>query len=421
MGAKESRETFYAIQQDQQTTMKQNTAIAKRFADNQETIKPQHEADVTQMAKFVLVLIDTQTNTTKIREEKKEVDIEGTTYEMVEFISRGGFGEIHKAKVKNKNVMVAIKIMESKLSIQEEIKNEINFLRLMKQVPIDNHPVIEFYGSKIDREGIYIAMELASCDLGTFWCHRVSNETVEHLVIIGIIIIVYVLRALTFLEKLNIIHGDIKPQNIVIVANEECFHIKLIDFGTIEKMNTQRMQLTVDANKAYTIFFVSPEFLKRDSKNLVSRHLHKKSDAWAAGVLFYLLFCGALPWKDQFEYENFCNDRSAKDIIIPEEGGYKMIIELLLKKNPEERSSAKETLMQLKAHPIFGSIVETLHEKFCSVDDVCHMIVPDDVQQGIGKPITESVNFTKFRKHFCFCVCLFIEKYNYECTVYEQK
>ncbi|CAF3503021.1 unnamed protein product, partial [Rotaria sp. Silwood2] len=126
--------------------MKQNTAIAKRFADNQETIKPQHEADVTQMAKFVLVLIDTQTNTTKIREEKKEVDIEGTTYEMVEFISRGGFGEIHKAKVKNKNVMVAIKIMESKLSIQEEIKNEINFLRLMKQVPIDNHPVIEFYG-----------------------------------------------------------------------------------------------------------------------------------------------------------------------------------------------------------------------------------------------------------------------------------
>ncbi|CAF4501908.1 unnamed protein product, partial [Rotaria sp. Silwood2] len=168
--------------------MKQNTAIAKRFADNQETIKPQHEADVTQMAKFVLVLIDTQTNTTKIR----------------------------------------------------------------------------------------------------------------------------------------------------------------------------------------------------DSKNLVSRHLHKKSDAWAAGVLFYLLFCGALPWKDQFEYENFCNDRSAKDIIIPEEGGYKMIIELLLKKNPEERSSAKETLMQLKAHPIFGSIVETLHEKFCSVDDVCHMIVPDDVQQGIA-------------------------------------
>jgi serine/threonine protein kinase len=174
----------------------------------------------------------------------------------------------------------------------------------------------------------------------------------------------------------------------VIVPNEQAFCIKLIDFGTVEKMNTLRAQQTVDASKGFTLFFVSPEFLKRNSKNLVSRHLHKKSDAWAAGVMFYLLFCGELPWEDQSDYENFCNDRNAKDIIVPDIGGYKMSIDLLLKKNPNERSSAKATLMQLKAHPVFGKIVESLHENFCPVDDVCNMRVPDDVRQGLRKLIT---------------------------------
>ncbi|CAF3431363.1 unnamed protein product [Rotaria sp. Silwood1] len=146
-------------------------------------------------------------------------------------------------------------------------------------------------------------------------------------------------------------------------------------------MYTQREQLTVDADKVHTVFFASPEFLRYDSKNRISRHLHKKSDVWAAGVMFYLLFCGEFPWNDEKEYKHFCNDRFAQDIVVPVTGGYRMIIELLLRKNPDERSSAKETLKQLKAHPVFGKIVESLHKSFCPVDDVCYMEVPDDVRQ----------------------------------------
>ncbi|CAF4748640.1 unnamed protein product, partial [Rotaria sp. Silwood1] len=312
------------------------------------------------MARLLLALAQSKNNETVIRDEKGEIEIEGTTYEIVQFVNRGGFGEIYKAKVKNKNMMVAIKVMENTPGIQEEIRNEINFLRLTKQIPIDNHPIIEFYGSKLTKEGIFIAMELAACDLVTFWLNKVSEGDAQDIIVSGIIIIIYVLRALAFLEKLSIIHGDIKPQNLVIVPSEQGFCIKLIDFGTVEKMNTLRAHLTVDANKSHTLYFASPEFLHRNSKNIMSRRLHKKSDAWAAGVMFYLLFCGGLPWKDQYEYENFCNDKDAKDVAVPEDGGYKMIIELLLKKNPDDRSSAKDTLMQLKAHPVPNDVRQGL-------------------------------------------------------------
>lgn len=388
MGSSDSKAKIDVLEQQHSLLMKQNADMAKRLAEQEENSKRQHEATVEQIAKMILILAQSNVNETVIRNEKREIEIEGTTYELIEFVNRGGFGEIHKAKVKNKNMIVAIKVMENAPGLQEEIKNEINFLRLTKRIPIVNHPVIEYFGSKVMKEGIFIAMELAACDLLTFWINKVSNSDAEEIAVFGIIIIIYVLRALTFLEQINIVHGDIKPQNLVIVPNEQSFCIKLIDFGTIEKMNTRCAQMTVDATKAFTLFFVSPEFLKRDSKNLVSRHLHKKSDAWAAGVMFYLLFCGKLPWKDQYDYENFCNDRNTRDIVVPDIGGYKMIIELLLKKNPNERSTAKATLMQLKAHPTFGKIVQTLSKNFGPVDDVCNMRVPDDVRQGLRKSIT---------------------------------
>ncbi|CAF1319611.1 unnamed protein product [Rotaria sp. Silwood1] len=385
MGGRESRAKIDAIERQQQALMEQNTNIAKRLAEQEEANKRQHEAAIEQIARMFLALIQSKNNETVINNEKREIEIEGTTYEIIQFVDRGGFGEIYKAKVRNKNMLVAIKAMPNRPGLQEEIKNEINFLRLTKRIPIDNHPVIEYYGSKVTKEAIFIAMELAACDLLTFWVNQVNEGKREEIAAIGIIIIVYVLRALAFLEKLNIVHGDIKPQNLVIVPNEQSFCIKLIDFGTVEKMNTQCAQLTVDASKSFTLYFVSPEFLRRNAKNLVSRHLHKKSDVWAAGVMFYLLFCGELPWKDQADYENFCNDQRAKDVVVPDIGGYKMIIELLLKKNPDDRSSATATLMQLKAHPVFGKIIESLHTNFCPVDDVCYMRVPDDVRQGLAK------------------------------------
>ena len=291
---------------------------------------------------------------------------------------------VYKAQAQNNNRWVAIKVMPNSPLIQREIENEIRFLRLTKKLKLDPHPVIEFFGCKVTPDHILISLELAQCDILTFWFQGMDGRSAEERFTFGTIIIMYTLRALTFLERLNIIHGDIKPQNLVMVQRGDSFAIKLIDFGTVEKMHTARALMTVEASKAYTQFFASPEFLKRDSKNLVSRRLHKKSDAWAAGVMFYLLFLRKLPWNDEHEYQNFVNDSNAPDVVVPGEGGYKAIIELLLKKNPEERSSAKETLLQMKSHPVLGVIVAALEEAFYPVDDVCAIKVPDTLKEEIG-------------------------------------
>ncbi|UJR11097.1 hypothetical protein I4U23_015279 [Adineta vaga] len=370
----------------QDSIMIHNAQHANHFAKEHQNNKRNYEASIEQMGKllnFQKTPVDNKAGGTN---DLKQIEIDGVQYQLIQFINRGGFGQVYKAQDRRRNRIVAIKIMNNIPGIQEEIKSEIHFLRLIKSIDIDNHPVIEYYGCKFTKENICIAMELAATDLLTFWFNNAAHREAQQKFLFGIIIIVYVLRALIFLEKLNIIHGDIKPQNLVIVqSHQQHFFVKLIDFGTVEKMNTKSPQITVDVNKAHTVYFASPEFLRRNSRNIMSRHLHKKSDAWAAGVMFYVLFFEKFPWKNEADYDSFCNNPHARDIIVPREGGYKAIIELLLKKNPDERASAKSTYLQMKGHPSLGAIVKIFHENFCSVDDVCYLKVSDDVRHELSK------------------------------------
>ncbi|CAF1305889.1 unnamed protein product [Adineta steineri] len=385
MGASGSKKKLQSLEKQQEMLMREHAEMAKRLAEEQEQGKKQHEAALEQMAQLMLLLIASQAETQTTKKEEQLLEIEGVTYVITEFVNKGGFGQIYKGVVKGSDRVAAIKIMPNSPLIQKEIENEIRFLRLTKKISLEPHPVIDYYGCKVTSEHIFISMELAHCDVLTFWFQGMADKSPEQQFTFGLVIIMYTLRALAFLERLNIIHGDIKPQNLVIVQQGEgSLCVKLIDFGTVEKMHTLRSLVTVDATKAHTQFFASPEFLRRDSKNLISRRLHKKSDAWAAGVMFYLLFLAKLPWEDEHEYENFVNDPHAEDVVIPGDGGYKLIIELLLKKDPDERASAKETLLQMKAHPVLGKIVEALEEIFSPADDVCHVKIPNSLREEMA-------------------------------------
>jgi serine/threonine protein kinase len=263
---------------------------------------------------------------------------------------------------------------------EDQIRNELHFLQVVHKIQIVNHPIVEYYGSQMTTKGLCIAMELADCDLLTFWIDKVDRLPADQKFGMGILIFMFVLRALIFLEKLNIVHGDIKLNNFVIVKRNETFCIKIIDFGIVEKIDTRRSLVTVDKTKAHTQIYASPEFTKRDHNGRMSRVLHKKSDAWAAGVMFYFLLFGKMPWKDEYEYDDFANNPNAEDVVIPEKDGCEIIIKLLMKKYPEQRSSAEEALMAMKQEALPSQCVKVFEGKFGSVDDVCSLTVPEEVR-----------------------------------------
>ena len=96
------------------------------------------------------------------------------------------------------------------------------------------------------------------------------------------------MSALAYLDAKNIVHRDIKLDNIVVLDNEEgedCQDrsIKIIDFGTATKVLKKRSSL------AGTKYYMSPEALKGV--------LDPRTDVWAAGVILYIFLMGKFPFK----------------------------------------------------------------------------------------------------------------------------
>lgn len=93
------------------------------------------------------------------------------------------------------------------------------------------------------------------------------------------------LSPLVYMHKKGIVHRDIKPENIMFNTKEHNFVLKIIDFGTSNKVK-QGSYLTKQIGSPY---YVAPEVLYRK--------YDEKCDVWSCGVLLYIMLCGYPPFK----------------------------------------------------------------------------------------------------------------------------
>ncbi|SCZ91304.1 BZ3500_MvSof-1268-A1-R1_Chr1-2g01321 [Microbotryum saponariae] len=89
--------------------------------------------------------------------------------------------------------------------------------------------------------------------------------------------------ALDFLHSHNIVHRDIKDENIILSSTG---HIHLIDFGSAAYVKDGKKFDTFSG----TLDFAAPEVLRG------ARYGGKEQDLWALGVLGYVLICGECPF-----------------------------------------------------------------------------------------------------------------------------
>lgn len=95
-----------------------------------------------------------------------------------------------------------------------------------------------------------------------------------------------ILSALQYLHANNIVHRDLKIENIMISKTGE---IKLIDFG-LSNMYDPRKSLQTFCGSLY---FAAPELLKANP------YLGPEVDVWSFGVVLYVLVCGKVPFDDE--------------------------------------------------------------------------------------------------------------------------
>ena len=194
-------------------------------------------------------------------------------YEFIENIGQGMYGRVYKARNKKENKYYAIKRLNFKDINEKEkkqINNEVSCIKKLK------HPNIILYKDSFNDEDNYFNIVTTFCEGGDIY-NKIQNQKGEYFSEEQILNwMVQILLGLDYIHKKDIIHRDIKPQNIFIKNR----HIICIgDFGIakiINQIQTQTMTSIIG-----TPLYMSPEsFNEPNSK-------YFESDIWSTGCCLY--------------------------------------------------------------------------------------------------------------------------------------
>mmetsp|Transcript_148487 Transcript_148487/g.259527 ORF Transcript_148487/g.259527 Transcript_148487/m.259527 type:complete len:728 (-) Transcript_148487:594-2777(-) len=152
--------------------------------------------------------------------------------------------------------------------------------------------------------GLYMVLERMSCDLG----HLLYTPEYEIGLDLRKFIMYQVMRALKFIHSANVLHRDLKPQNILL--NEQC-DVKLCDFGSAREYCDSGMTTNVT-----TQYYRAPELLLQDaapqSEADCTVHVQYTStvDVWSVGCIMAELCLG----RPLFLCDGQCSYKQVKKI-----------------------------------------------------------------------------------------------------------
>ena len=257
-------------------------------------------------------------------------------------LGKGAYGNVYESRNPTFNNKVAMKIIDkNKIELDEindDIKREINILKKLSHPNIVK--IYEFYESD---NCFYIINEY--CKGGQLYEYLTNNKLTEAQLCV---IFYQVFSGLIYLHENHILHGDLKPENILISSvekdletNEDFAWIKIIDFGTAKIF---KKQIKKGENIEGTLYYIAPEVF---SGNIDI--YDEKSDIWSIGIILYRALTRKYPFIGRNEDETIFfiidKDHDCNNELL---GGYSNeiqdLIKKLLKKDPNERPSAKEAL-----------------------------------------------------------------------------
>src|SRR6266550_4236163 len=206
----------------------------------------------------------------------------GGRYEILEALGEGGMGAVYKARDRELDRLVALKVIRPDLArnpaIIQRFKQELILARQITQ-----RNVVRIFDLG-EADGIkFITMEYVDGhDL-----HSLLREDKTFAPKDAVEIILQVCRALEAAHGEGIIHRDLKPQNIM--QNKQG-RIVVMDFGLAR--NVEAAGMTQTGALVGTMDYMSPE-------QALGKDLDQRSDLFALGLIFYELLTGQMAYKSE--------------------------------------------------------------------------------------------------------------------------
>ncbi|KAL9256172.1 putative serine/threonine protein kinase IREH1 [Drosera capensis] len=293
-------------------------------------------------------------------------------FEIIKPISRGAFGRVFLAKKRTTGDLFAIKFLKKADMIR---KNAVESILAERDILISvrNPFVVRFFYSFTCRENLYLVMEyLNGGDLYSLLRNLgCLEEDVARVYIAEVVL------ALEYVHSLNVVHRDLKPDNLLIAHDG---HIKLTDFGlskvglinSTDDLSGPAVSVSSFYEEGGQRLSASEHQQERRKKRsavgtpdylapeiLLGMGHGKTADWWSVGVILFELIVGIPPFNaehPQMIFDNILN-RDIPWPRVPEEMSWEAydIIDKLLTEDPNQRLGAKGA-SQVKQHPFFRDI-----------------------------------------------------------------
>lgn len=210
----------------------------------------------------------------------KPGDVLGERYEIEQLLGEGGMGAVYKAKDRELDRFVALKVIRPELAASPAILARFK-QELLLAHQVTHRNVIRIYDLS-EADGVkFITMEfIAGADLRSLLISEGKFKP-EY----AVDVIRQVCLALDAAHSVGVIHRDLKPQNIM---RDNHGRILVMDFGLARSIESAGMTQT--GALVGTMEYMSPE-------QALGSDLDQRSDLFAVGLIFYELLSGKVPYK----------------------------------------------------------------------------------------------------------------------------
>ena len=339
--------------------------IAKEYIENKYNLKSLASNKLTNILQNIKNLNINEEEKLKIIKEINDIQIQKIRknrekqtireYESLSIIGRGAFGEVHVCREIKTGKIYAVKKIKKDVLLE---KNQIIHIRSEQQFmsKVKSPWIVDLKASFQEDDYLYLIMEF--CQGGDFMNLLIKKDILMEEE--ARFYTAELILAVESIHKLDCIHRDIKPDNILIDKNG---HIKLSDFGLakiseklVQPQNFKNSKNRPTHQKNYscvgTAYYVAPEVLKKTGYS-------EDIDWWSVGVILFEMLVGYAP---------FCSEKT-KDVCykvlnwkeflkIPEDVIISPEAEDLIAKmvNDSDKRLGKNGVDEIKAHPFFKKI-----------------------------------------------------------------
>jgi len=204
-----------------------------------------------------------------------------------EKLGHGGYGAVYRAKNLKSGETVAIKMMLAKVAVSQKARND--FLREIKATNELRHPNIV---SLLDQGAVgvtfYFVMEYCRAgSLGGLMYRQGGRLDLQQ----AAPIMLDALKGLAYCHLQNVVHRDLKPDNILLAElPERPLQAKIADLGLAKNFTAAGLSgMTVTGHFAGTYQYMAREQLTQ------FKFMQPASDVWSIGATFYEALTGHLP------------------------------------------------------------------------------------------------------------------------------